>query len=316
MLPNRRRFSAPPLSRSPIKYDPNANRTQYLQDLGEFKQRGSLYKSTVKKENGESMSAVSENNNEMYTSEIIEFENNCISDSFFGATGNSPPQKFYRNNSNPFPSAMKKQEKVKAKSPIRKIQKRIEDSRQRTCGKIFNYIRTNGKKQSESDSSGAYRQYDLDSSLSDVEKTPKKLKRQDIGSDVYDEIANILGDIVDFKIAHGKENRRTDPSPVNSRNESGLTSYKRCEGVIDDNFRFLNECQWSYFADESASNLTEDRRRNIQITDLDKSTDDYECANEQGKPILQHVNNEAMNQLSPSSVSTVSPPRKVNFFII
>lgn len=90
---------------------------------------------------------------------------------------------------------------------------------------------------------------------------------------------------------------------MKSKHERGFTSYKQCEGVIDEHFGFLNESQWNnYFADESASNVTEDRQRNNQITDLDMSTDDYESVNVRDKLTLQQVKNEAINKQNMACV--------------
>lgn len=243
--------------------------------------------SSHQKTNTPNTSVITENNNTIYVNEVLSFENNCVNDSSFGAAGESPPQKFYRNNSHPFPGASKKTDKVKTKSPVQRTNK-IEESRQRACG-ILRFIRSNSKKEPTSSSSGAYKPYDLNSSLSnDLDRSPKKSNGQDIPIDVYDEIVNIFGNVVRNNVPNDEGTRQTikqnspvqSPvkstvkSPVKSRNVSGLSafaSFRQCEGMIDENFEFLNDSQWnSYLRDESES-FTGHRQINVQVTDLDNS---------------------------------------------
>lgn len=259
----------------------------------------SLHKKTNTPNN---TSVVSENNNTIYVNEILEFEGNCINDSSFGAAGPSPPKTFYRNNSNPFPSDTKRTEKVKAESSAQKPEKKLEEARQRACGKLLSYIRPKAKTESNSSGgsgSGAYKSYDFSSTLSDEEEfTIKKSNGQDIPVDVYDEIVNIFGDFVQHNVAHDQRQIEKHNSPVKPANVSGpsdiggisgigalsafsalgaaFTSFRQCEGMIDENFGFLNESKWNdYLADESecyGAEGGEVQHVNVEVTDLDISS--------------------------------------------
>lgn len=244
----------------------------------------SLYKKTNTPNN---TSVMSENNNTIYVNEIIDFEGNCINDASFGATGQSPPKTFYRNNSNPFSPDAKRTEKVKCESSAKTSVKKLEESRQRARSKILRYIRPNAKAESTSNGSGEYKSYDFNFNLSDGDEeeklTIKKSNGQDIPTNVYEEIVNIFGDVVQHHASFDQQMEKHN-SPAKSRtgNElcgvsgisalSAFTSFRQCEGVIDDNFGFLNESKWNdYSGDESEPYAAEDQEVNVEVRDLDKS---------------------------------------------
>lgn len=241
--------------------------------------RSSLNGSSHKKTNTpNSTLIIPENNNTIYVNEIIEFEgNNCMIDTSFGATDQSPPKTFYRNNSNPFPSDGKKPEKVKSDTSARKPHKTLEESRQRACGKLLRYIRPKAKTDPSSSSSGEYKQYDLEATLSDDDEIIlKKSNGQDIPIDVYDEIVNVLGNVVTRNASYDqlkhqmKQNSPAKPTMVENgisgiSQLSEFTSFRRCEGVVDDNFGFLNDTEWNNcLGDESESDMSDDQEINVK----------------------------------------------------
>ncbi|XP_037041366.1 uncharacterized protein LOC119078051 isoform X2 [Bradysia coprophila] len=352
---------------APENYDPDANRVEYLQAFGEFKERASLYKQSTNREGSEATGsqstntatdqsnsngyqqqdqpksgttkgyslpnkiarslfggsprrktntanntlAVNENNNSIYTNEILEFDGNCINDGSFVATAQSPPTSFYKNNSIPFSPSAQRSMKIQSElssAPIRskassapiqaetlsapiqaeassapiqaeassapiqaeassapiqaeassapKTVSKIEEARQRAYKKLLDYIRPKAKSGNASNSSGAYRQYDLDSS--DVEeRTLKKSNGQDIPQETYNEIASAFEDMAQLNGYVPRNERDIHNNSYNSRAmqsfEHGITgisplsefsSYRRCEGLIDENFGFLDDTKW------------------------------------------------------------------------
>lgn len=229
--------------------------------------------------------AVNENNNSIYVNEILEFEDNCINDeSFGGATNQSPPKTFYRNNSNPFSPNAQKSVKVPFESSSVPMQSefkspakasKIEQSRQRACKKLLSYVQPKAKSETSSNSSGAYRSYDLDSSV-DAEGELKISNGRSIPLETYNEIANAFGDFtqrngvyeVRDKHNNSQNSSVSQPNDHGFSSPSALNSYRRCEGVIDENFRFLNDTKWNHTEE---SELNNHGGSNIQVTDLDES---------------------------------------------
>lgn len=265
--------------------------------------------------------AVNENNNDIYVDEVLDFESNCINDSSFGATNQSPPKEFYKGNSHPFsPKAQRPVniqsaistapiqsgslsapiESATSKTPVesesssaptesgssspRKTITKIEESRQRACQNLLDYLRTKADSTNSSNSSGAYRHNDLDSiSLGGEDKTPKKSRGQDIAKNTYDEIVNAFGDMAQRNDVH--DDRDTNNSPVPEPNNSPLpqtighelsgrsplsafVSFRRCEGLINENFKFLDNTEFrKYCMDDSESGARNEP--SIQADDSD-----------------------------------------------
>lgn len=219
---------------------------------------------------------VSANNNTIYEEESPQ-ENRLMNNTVCGVTLTSPPPKFYRNNSNPFP------DKVTCTSPVQEVRKKVEDSRQqKSFGKFLRYIRPNSKKKkSPINDGGSFKQAEGNSSLISESEIPStKSPSQNVTSQVYEQSINKHGDIVEYAVPF-TEQLINDFEIPQKLSECGSVSFRRCEDVIDENV--LNESKWNdRLEDIIELSVTSPKRPNVKVTDLDKSSDGSRSLDQSG----------------------------------
>lgn len=234
------------------------------------------------------------NNNIIYENDIKDFETkHCNYHTnkldVFNTTYNtgSPPKNFFRKNANPYavqttpispPSSPKKTNESYVKGCVNATQKPISFP----------------KRSSESFSlphfSGSYRNFDLNASSTEERlrtKTDKERQKKPNNNKLvherrklcYEKQINKYGEVVEYAMPEGMSysDRETTnsgdnlndaeqlKSKVNNVNDINITN---CDGIIEENFQFLNECIDISNMQSSAMIKT---ANSIRVTDLDAS---------------------------------------------
>lgn len=229
---------------------------------------------------------VSANNNTIYEEDSPLKVNHRMNQTVCGASLTSPPSKFYRTNSNPFPDS------TKCASPVRDTRKKTDDSRQQKSfgGKFLRYIRPNTKKkQLPSNDGESFKQNEINSPLlsNEVEVPSNKSNQNTSLSQVYEKSINKHGDVVEYAVPYSEQERNEFKSPIKPHDDCQSRSFIRCEDVVDENV--LNESKWNEHVGDIS--LVNNKRPNIKITDLDKSTDGSRSLDQSGMAFLRSTKN-------------------------
>lgn len=240
----------------------------------------------------------------------------------------SPPTKFYKMNSNPYPVMSSESDSYGTTQPLPATNLQNCPVKPKRLMLKQQNVQQNTKELSEAHFNGAYQNYEVHSpyyedkgrdfaatNAADLMQNPGKSDGRQ--SPQYQTIINKHGEMVEYAVPYceqRKHNLPVDDHPTELEDEVFQEDAHECEKIINDNFRFLgNEKidENSHVQDNNRSSLYTKRPRkkseHVLITDLDKSMDSSNTMDgkRQSHDILDELN--SLSKWSENLTRNVDP---------